>query len=292
MSIRASTIPNRLWRVRRWFKRRRLTDPRIVLGVTLVGLVVLAGLLAPIIAPYSPTKQDYNHMLVGPGWPHLLGTDEFGRDILSRLLWGTRISLAVAGGAVLIAALLGVPAGICAGYFGKVVDLVLMRLTDLILIFPPILLAIAIVAFFGPSLFNLTVVIGLTYSPRFTRLAYATTLTTRTSLFVEASRALGARDLRVLARDILPNILPTLMVQASIALGFGVLLESGLSFLGLGVQPPTPSWGLMISDARMTMGQSPLSIVWPSLTITTTIFAIQLASDALRDSLDPTWRVR
>ena len=226
-------------------------------------------------------------MLAPPAWPHLLGTDEFGRDILSRLLWGGRISLAVAGGALVVAAGIGVPTGVTAAYISRFADTILMRLTDLIIIFPPILLAVAIVSFLGANPVNLAVIIGVTNFPRFSRLAYAVTMQARTNLYVEASRALGAKDARILVRDILPAILPILLVDAALVGGFAILTESGLSFLGLGIQPPTPSWGLMIADARMIMAQSPLAIVWPSLTITTTVLAFQITADGLRDMLDP-----
>jgi peptide/nickel transport system permease protein len=262
-------------------------DAHLLLGLILIACLCASAALAPLIAPFNPLKQDYRHMLVSPAWPHLLGTDEFGRDILSRLLWGGRISLTVAGGALLVAAGIGVPTGVTAAYFGRLADTVLMRFTDLMIVFPPILLAIAIVSFLGASLVHLAVIIGLTNFPRFSRLAYVVTLQARTNLFVEASRAMGAGDTRILIRDILPTIFPTLLVEAALTLGFAILIESGLSFLGLGIQPPTPSWGLMIADARMVMAQSPLYILWPSLTITTTVLAFQITADGLRDALDP-----
>jgi len=266
---------------------RERANGRLMLGGVIVAALVLATVLAPLLAPFSPVKQDYTAMLVGPESRHVLGTDEFGRDILSRLLYGGRISLTVAGGSVLIASLIGIPMGMTGAYFGKLVDVVVMRAADLVIVFPPILLAIAAVAFFGSSVANLTLVIGLVYYPRFARLTYATTLATKTHLFVEASRAVGAGDGRILARHILPSILPPLLVQTALALGFGILLESGLSFLGLGAQPPAPSWGLMVSDARAVMAQNPLDIVWPSLIITTSIFAFQITADGLQDALDP-----
>lgn len=270
--------------------RRRLPsrlNGRLVLGLVLVASLCASAALAPLLAPFSPLKQDYGHMLVAPAWPHPLGTDEFGRDILSRLLWGGRISLAVAGGALVVATGIGVPTGVAAAYIGKLADTILMRFTDLIIVFPPILLAIVIVSFLGANPFNLAVIIGVTNFPRLSRLAYAVTMQARTNLFVEASRALGASDARILVRDILPAIVPTLLVDAALLVGFAILTESGLSFLGLGIQPPTPSWGLMIADARMIMAQSPLAIVWPSLTITATVLAFQITADGLRDALDP-----
>jgi len=255
-------------------------------------VIAVASVLASLIAPYGPLKQDYNYMLVGPMHKHWLGTDEFGRDVLSRLLYGGRISLTVAGGSVLIASAIGVPLGIAGGYFGGLADVVTMRLSDLIVVFPPILLAIAVVAFFGSNILTLTLVIGFVYFPRFARLAYATTLTAKTLLFVEASHAIGAGTLRILRRHILPTILAPLVVQGALALGFCILLESGLSFLGLGVQPPAPSWGLMVADARAVMAQNPSYIVFPSAAITLAILAFQLTADGLQDALDPRRRTR
>jgi ABC-type dipeptide/oligopeptide/nickel transport system permease subunit len=266
------------------------TDYRLVFGLLLILLLVTSAILAPLLAPFDPVKQNAEHMLAPPGWPFLLGTDEYGRDLFSRLLWGSRVSLLVSAGAVVISAGSGIPAGMLGGYYGGLVDMGFMRLTDLILVFPPILLAIAMVAFFGPSAVNLTLIIGVLSFPRFTRLAYATTLTTKSYLYVEASRAVGAHDLRIFARHILPNIMPTLLVQAPLALGFGILLESGLSFLGLGIQPPNPSWGLMVADARTVMTQSALNLIWPSLVITASVLAFNVVGDGLRDRFDPRLR--
>jgi peptide/nickel transport system permease protein len=260
------------------------------IGLGIMGLFILGGLLAPVLAPYDPLKQDYRHMLSGPSVPHLLGTDEFGRDILSRLLWGGRISLLVAGGGVVVAGALGVPIGLCAGYYGRFTAALLMRATDVAMAFPPILLAIAVVALFGPGLTKLAVVVGITYFPRFARLTYVATLAVKSALFVEAGRAIGATAARVLRRHIFPNVLAPILVEISLALGFGILLESGLSFLGLGAQPPSPSWGLMVADARQVMGQMPLYLVWPSLAVAGAILAFNLLGDGMRDALDPRLR--
>jgi peptide/nickel transport system permease protein len=261
-----------------------------LIGGSILSLFILGGLLAPVLAPFDPVKQDYQRMLAPPGVPHLLGTDEFGRDILSRLLWGGRISLLVAGGGVVMAGVIGVPLGLLAGYYGRMTAALLMRITDVAMALPPILLAISVVALFGPGLANLAVVIGLTYFPRFARLAYVATLTVKANLFVEAGRAMGASAPRILRRHIVPNILAPVLVEVSLALGFGILLESGLSFLGLGAQPPSPSWGLMVADARQVMGQMPLYLVWPSLAVAGIILAFNLLGDGMRDALDPRLR--
>lgn len=271
-------------------RRRLLAERRLSIGLILMGLFVLGGLLAPILAPYDPLKQDYRRMLAPPDVVHLLGTDEFGRDILSRLLYGGRISLLVAGGGVVMAGGIGVPLGLLAGYYGGLTAAGLMRLTDVAMAFPPILLAISVVALFGPGLTNLTVVIGLTYFPRFARLAYVATLSVKASLFVEAGRALGASGWRILRKHISPNIVAPILVEVSLALGFGILLESGLSFLGLGAQPPSPSWGLMVADARQVMSQMPFYLLWPSLAVAGAILAFNLLGDGMRDALDPRLR--
>ena len=268
-------------------RRRLLPERRLSIGASILGLFILGGLLAPVLAPFDPLKQDYQRMLAPPSVPHLLGTDEFGRDILSRLLWGGRISLLVAGGGVVMAGVIGVPLGLLAGYYGRMTAALLMRVTDVAMALPPILLAISVVALFGPGLANLAAVIGLTYFPRFARLAYVATLTVKANLFVEAGRAMGASAPRILRRHIVPNILAPVLVEVSLALGFGILLESGLSFLGLGAQPPSPSWGLMVADARQVMSQMPLYLVWPSLAVAGVILAFNLLGDGMRDALDP-----
>lgn len=288
-SIHASTTPSAVV-LPPSPRRRLLPERRIFIGLGIMGLFILGGLLAPVLAPFDPLKQDYQRMLAPPGVAHLLGTDEFGRDILSRLLWGGRISLLVAGGGVIMAGALGVSLGLLAGYYGRMTAALLMRVTDVAMAFPPILLAISVVALFGPGLANLAAVIGVTYFPRFARLAYVATLAVKANLFVEAGRAMGANAPRILRRHILPNILAPVLVEVSLALGFGILLESGLSFLGLGAQPPSPSWGLMVADARQVMSQTPLYLVWPSLAVAGTILAFNLLGDGMRDALDPRLR--
>lgn len=266
------------------------TNKRLAFGAAVVGLFVLSGLLAPLLAPFSPLKQHYEQTLAPPRWPYLLGTDEFGRDILSRLMYGARVSLSISGLGVCVAAAVGIPLGMLAGYYGKIVDFVLMRITDLVIVFPSIFLALALVSLFGPGVGTLVIVIGVTYFPRFARLAHVTTNAMKVNLYVEASHANGASDLRIFARHILPNILTPLLVQACLALGFGIILEGGLSFLGYGVQPPNASWGVMINGARAVIAQDPLVLIWPSLALTLCVLAINIVGDELRDVLDPRMR--
>jgi peptide/nickel transport system permease protein len=268
---------------------RRL-DGRLAFGLAVIGLFAAAAAAAPVAAPMNPLRGHYNATLALPSRSYLLGTDEFGRDILSRLIWGGRVSLAVSSGGVCMAGLLGIPVGLLAGYYGKLVDLVLMRVIDLVMVFPSIFFALALVSLVPPGIGSLVVVIGVTYFPRFARLAYVSTHAARAGLYVEASQASGAGDGRIFRRHIVPNILTPVLVQACLALGFGIILEGSLSFLGYGVPPPAPSWGGMISSARVVIGQAPLVLIWPSLALTLCVLAINMTGDALRDVLDPRLR--
>lgn len=275
--------PTRLW-------ARVLRAPRVIIGATVLLLLFLMALLAPLIAPGDPLRQHPRDRLAPPDATYPLGTDEFGRDLLSRLIYGSQVSLQVAFGSVALALLLGVALGLVGGYFGRGWETVTMRLMDVLLAFPPILLAIAVVAFLGPGVGNLIIVIGILYTPRFARLVHASTLSERTREYVEAARAMGARAPRILTRAILPNILAPIIVQVSLSLGFAILVESGLSFLGIGVRPPQPSWGLMIATGRGYMAQSVWPILWPSLAISLIILACNVLGDGLRDTLDPRLR--
>lgn len=270
--------------------RRALGNPRVIIGAAVLLVFFLMALLAPLIAPGDPLRQHPRDRLAPPDATYPLGTDEFGRDLLSRLIYGSQVSLLVAFGAVAFAVLLGVALGLVGGYFGGVWETATMRLMDVLLAFPPILLAIAVVAFLGPGVVNLIVVIGILYTPRFARLVHASTLSERTREYVEAARAMGARTPRILMHAILPNILAPIIVQVSLSLGFAILVESGLSFLGIGVRPPNPSWGLMIATGRGYMAQSVWPILWPSLAISLIILACNVLGDGLRDTLDPRLR--
>ncbi len=263
----------------------RLLPPAAAVG----GMAVLA-LLAPVLTRYSPEAIDPVLRMNPPSAAHVLGTDEFGRDLMSRVAFGARITLLVSVASIAIAVCVGTLAGSLAGYHGGVTDLILMRIADGLLSFPPILLAIFVITFLGPSVLNVILVIGLLYIPRFARVAHGATLAVRAAEYVQAARALGATHARILRRDVLPNIAAPLLVQASLALGHAILLESGLSFLGLGAPPPAPSWGRMIEQSSRFMALSMWPVVWPAAAVSGTVLAFNLLGDGLRDLLDPRLR--
>jgi peptide/nickel transport system permease protein len=271
-----------------WRRLRR--HQQVLAAAPVVGLLLLVAAVAPLVAPQDPNALNPRAKAAPPSAGHLLGTDEFGRDIWSRLVYGARITLTVGLASVVLAALGGTVLGTAAAYAGRGVEAIIMRAMDGLLCFPPILLGIFVVTFLGPSLVNLILVIGVLYIPRFTRVVHATTLAIRDLEYVESARALGASALRVVARAILPNILAPILVQASLAAGHAILLESGLSFLGLGPPPPTPSWGRMVEQSGRFMQLSALPLLWPSVAISLTVLAFNLLGDGLRDLLDPRLR--
>jgi ABC-type dipeptide/oligopeptide/nickel transport system permease subunit len=270
----------------RWFVR----SPRVLLSGGFILLLCLAAIAAPLLTSEDPSQIQADRRLLDPGEGSWLGTDEFGRDIYARIIYGARLTLIVSLSSVAIALLLGVLMGMASGFFGNPTDVVLMRLADAILSFPPILLAIFVVSFWGSSTLNVIVVIGLLYTPRFARIAYASTLAVKEHEFIQASRAIGARASRILRVGILPNIMAPILVQISLSMGTAILLESGLSFLGLGPPPDVPSWGRSIQQSSRFMNQHPWGVIFPSLVISLTVLAFNILGDALRDRLDPRLR--
>ncbi len=271
---------------RRWVHRY----VQILIGLPLLAGLVLVACLAPALVGHDPNTLNPRVKVQLPSRTYVLGTDEFGRDILSRLAYGARITLLVAIASVILAAVGGTILGTVAAYAGRGLEVVLMRAMDGMLCFPPILLGIFVVTFLGPSLMNLILVIGVLYIPRFTRVVHSSTLAIRELEYVESARALGASAVRIVSRAILPNILAPILVQASLAAGHAILLESGLSFLGLGPPPPTPSWGRMVEQSGRFMQLSVLPLIWPSAAISVTVLAFNLLGDGLRDLLDPRLR--
>ncbi len=267
-----------------------IKNPRLSITVTILFLIIAVSIFAPILAPKDPLIMNTQVILRPPSIENPLGTDPFGRDILSRLLYGARPSLITAFLATALAAVIGVFLGVIAGHAKGWAEVIIMRSVDVVMIFPPILLAMVVVGFLGGGVRNLILVIGILYAPSFTRLTYASTLQVGGMEYMNAAEVVGVPVQRLIRYYILPNILSPIIVQASLTLAAAILLESGLSFLGLGVIPPAPSWGLMIGDARGYMFKSPLYIVWPSLFIAGTILNFNILGDSLRDILDPRLR--
>lgn len=259
----------------------------LAIGGFLVFLVLFSAVFAGLIAPYSPYELNVVDMLQGPSLAHWLGTDEVGRDVLSRTIFAARISVQVALVAVAIGLIGGTVIGIISAYFGGLVDLVLMRLMELLFSFPAILLAIVLMASLGTSIFNAMIAIGIIFIPGFSRLARAATQSVLRQQYVEAARSIGMGDMRILVREILPNVLTPLLVEAAVAFAYAVLLESALSFLGLGAQPPEPSWGNMLNTGRGFMAQAPWLGIVPGMAMFLCVLGFNLVGDGLRDYFDP-----
>ncbi len=278
--MRASSSPALLL-LRRLFRRRLVAAAAVVLAAT-----VVAALFAPLIAPYSPTRMDIVHRLAPPGMAHLLGTDDFGRDVLSRVLFGARQSLAVGALVVCLATLLGTVLGLCAGYFRRM-DTALMRFNDALMAFPDILLAIALMAALGASLINVVLALGIVYTPRVARIVRGAVLVLRELPFIEAAEALGAGRMRIMLVHLLPNLVSALVVQGTFVFGYAILTEAALSFLGAGVPPTIPTWGNMIAQAQQYMGQADWLMLFPGGAIVLVVLSLQMLGDGLRDALDP-----
>lgn len=273
---------------RAWRSVRRY--PIAYLGAAIVVVVVALALLADVITPYDPAWQ-IDERLTSPTADYVLGLDEFGRDVYSRIIYGARISLYVGIVSVLVIALpLGGALGVVAGYYRGWVDTALSRVVDVMFAFPTIVLAITIVGILGPSLTNAMIAIGIVYAPTFARVARGATLAIANLDYIMASRTIGARDSRIIWRHVLPNIAAPLVIQTTLALSTAILVEAGLSFLGLGTQPPTPSWGTMLQTGRRYMELAPWVAIYPGIAIMVTVLGFNLAGDGLRDALDPRLR--
>ena len=261
-----------------------------MLGLAIVMIFVLIALFAPLIAPQDPLQTSWSAVRKAPSAQYLFGTDEIGRDVLSRVIWGARASLLAGLVSVSIAMALGVPIGLLAGYMGGWVDGTISRFTDAMLAVPFLILAIALAAFLGPSLTNAMIAIGVSATPIFIRLTRGQVLSVKVEDFVEAARAVGNPHWRIALRHILPNILPPLIVQATLAIASAIIAEASLSFLGLGQQPPAPSWGSMLNTAKNYIDNAPWMAVWPGLSIFLLVLSFNLLGDGLRDALDPRQR--
>jgi ABC-type dipeptide/oligopeptide/nickel transport system permease subunit len=273
------------------FAKRALTSRLAGLGGGVVLAVVLMAVFAPALAPYDPLKQDLSGLLAPPSAAHPLGTDNIGRDVLARVIWGTRVSLIAGLVSVGIGMVAGCLLGLAAGYWGGRLDDVAMRLVDAVLSFPALVLALALGAVLGAGLGGVLIALGVVYTPTFARLMRGQVLTLRTREYVMAARVLGGADWWILQRHVLPNAATPIVVQASLSIGFAILAEASLSFLGLGVQPPEPSWGSMINAGRGYLQQAPWIVFGPGAALFVTVLGLNFVGDALRDALDPRLRV-
>jgi peptide/nickel transport system permease protein len=269
---------------------RFIHRPVAVAGLVVIVLFIGIAILAPMIVPYDPIATSWTAIRKAPSMAHWMGTDENGRDVLSRVIFGARASLLAGVVSVVIAAGIGVPAGLLAGFAGGWIDVVLSRIVDAMLACPFLILAIALAAFLGPDLTNAMIAIGVSTAPRFMRVTRAATLDASSNEYVEAARAIGNPAWRVAVRHVLPNIVPPIMVQGTLAIAAAIIAEASLSFLGLGQQPPDPSWGSMLNSAQRFLSQAPWLAVFPGLGIFLAVLSFNLVGDGLRDALDPRGR--
>ncbi|MGM0652356.1 MAG: ABC transporter permease [Bacillota bacterium] len=258
-----------------------------VFGLLVISLYIVLAVLAPIVAPADPYQMDSGNRLQPPGESGLMGTDHFGRDIFSRIIYGVRISFQVGIISVSIALAAGVSLGVLAGYFGGFSDSLVSRVIEVLFSFPDIILALAVMAVLGPSLTNLMIAIGIVYTPIFARITRGAVLEIKNSLFIEAARSIGVNNFMIMARHILPNVLAPIIIQTTLSLAFAILSEAALSFLGFGVSPDTPSWGIMLKDGKGWMERAWWVAVFPGLAITLAVLSFNLLGDGLRDALDP-----
>jgi len=259
-------------------------------GLILISLLIALALIGPTISPYNPLTPEPLNRLKGPSWDHPFGTDSLGRDILSRIIYGSRISIIIGLIAVSISLIPGTILGLLSGFYGKIIDEPVMRSMDIMLAFPAILLAIFITAILGPSLLNTMIAVGIVYIPHYARVVRSSVLSLKEQLFVEAVKSIGGGDLRIIALHIFPNTIPPIIVYATLGMGTAVLQAAALGFLGLGAQPPTPEWGAMLSEGRQYIQNAPHVAAFPGLAIFTLVLSFNLFGDGLRDILDPSLR--
>lgn len=267
--------------------RRLLQRKGAVVGLCVIALFIVAAIFAQLIAPYDPIMQSWTAVRKAPSLAHIFGTDDVGRDIFSRVIYGTRASLFAGVISVGIALSVGIPLGLIAGYRGGFIDALLSRITDAMLACPFIILAIALAAFLGPSLGNAMIAIGITTTPIFVRLTRGQVMAVKVEEYIEAARVVGNPRWRIALVHILPNVLPALLVQATLSIAAAIIAEAALSFLGLGQQPPYPSWGSMLNAAQRFLTNAPWMAVWPGLAIFLSVLSFNLVGDGLRDALDP-----
>lgn len=267
--------------------QRLIKSKTSFIGLCLISILILTAIFAPLIATHDPVDQQLLNRYQAPSGEHWLGTDELGRDIFSRIVYGTRISIQIGVIAVGISAIVGIFLGGVAGYFGRWLDQVIMRLIDILMAFPSILLAIGLVTILGPSLTNAMIAVGIVGVPQFARIVRSTVLSVKETEYIEAARAIGAKNGSILFKHVLPNCLAPIIVQVTLSVGTAILDAAGLSFLGLGAQPPNPEWGAMLSDGQAALQTSPWVVAFPGLAIFLVVLGFNLFGDGLRDALDP-----
>jgi peptide/nickel transport system permease protein len=277
------TVESPMRRALRRLKRRK----GAVAGLVVIAVFIALAVFAPLISPYDPAAQSWTSVRKAPSALHWFGTDDVGRDVLARIIYGAQASLLAGVISVAIAVSIGVPLGLIAGYLGGWIDMLLSRITDAMLAVPFLILAIALAAFLGPSLGNAMIAIGVTTTPIFVRLTRGQVMAVKVEDYIEAARAIGNPRWRIALFHILPNILPALLVQATLSIAAAIIAEAALSFLGLGQQPPAPSWGSMLNSAQRFLTNAPWMAVWPGLAIFLTVLSFNLVGDGLRDALDP-----
>ena len=267
---------------------RRLRRHKLAMtGLAIICVLILTALCAPLISPYDPIEMKPRAAFQSPSGQHIFGTDELGRDILSRVIFGARTSLTVGIISVSLSLLLGTVLGLVSGYFLGVADLVITRLMDMLFAFPAILLALLFISILGSGIDRVMLAVGLVYTPLFARLCRGAVLAERGKAYIEAARMIGCGSTRIIGRHILPNVMAPVIVQASLCMSYAIRAEAALSFLGLGTQPPTPSWGVMLSKGRDLLNHSPWLAIWPGLAIMVVVFGFNVLGDGLRDALDP-----
>ena len=274
---------------RNWAKLRR--NKAALFGGFILLVYLFTALFAPLLFSTSPSAPNLIMSLEGPSAQHLLGTDELGRSILGRIIWGSRVSLMIAVGVVAVGLLVGVPFGLISGYYGGKVDFGIQRVTDMMLAFPGFLLALGLVAVLGVGLKNTVVSIGISMVPIYIRLVRGCVLTVREQVYVEAARAVGTRDFKIILKHILPNVMVPITVQTSLGMGNAILFAAGLGFLGIGVQPPTPEWGAMLGSGRAYLFNAPHVATFPGIAIFLAVLSFNLLGDGLRDALDPRFKL-
>ena len=276
----------KLLKLKNFFSILRMNKAAMV-GAIIVAIYIFIALFAPLLAPYDPFEIKLENKLMPPSADHWMGTDDKGRDILSRILYGSRLSMGVGFAAVLFGAFFGIILGLVAGYYGKWVDTVIMRIMDVMLAFPGILLALAIISALGPSLINVTIAVGAFSIPLFARIVSGSTLEVKQLEYIDAIRSLGASDAIIIFKHIFPNILSPIIVQGTLRLATAILSAAGLSFLGLGAQPPSPEWGTMLSNGRDFLFSAPYIALFPGLAISILVLGFNIFGDGLRDAFDP-----